>query len=366
MTEQSSLSVVVPCLDEGENIRPVYTEIVDELSDVGSLEIIFVDDGSADGTLVEIKALAAVDPRVRYLSFTRNFGLEAAFSAGYRYARHDWILHLDADLQFPPAEARKLIATARSGDYDAVFGIRVDRQDSLLRRCASWLNDLIARRLLKIEIPPGATTFRLVRTPLAQRIIDLQLGTPYFLANIPRLTSAWTCVPTEHRARARGQAKVSVKGLTRHALGLFTSYSERPMAVAAAFLLLATLFSLAGGIDAAVGPLPLAVLLFGVAGATGFLAAVVSVRYLVHIARGQPSVPQYLVRESNVSIAAVDDLFRRSWGTGPSSRPPADPADTSTDTGAGAGTAANEQSLRPVPREGDPGRSMPAIPRMSR
>src|SRR4051794_10736083 len=90
-----TLTVVVPCLDEEENIGPIHAEIAAELAGYDDLEILFVDDGSTDATLDTIRSLAARDRRVSYLSFSRNFGIEAAFSAGYRYARNDWILHLD-------------------------------------------------------------------------------------------------------------------------------------------------------------------------------------------------------------------------------------------------------------------------------
>src|SRR5882757_456803 len=108
------LSVVVPCLNEADNIDAVYEEIRAELGRYGDLEILFVDDGSTDATLARIRSLAERDHGVSYVSFTRIFGLEAAFSAGYRYVRNPWMLHLDADLQFPPAEAHRLIECART------------------------------------------------------------------------------------------------------------------------------------------------------------------------------------------------------------------------------------------------------------
>ncbi len=298
-----ALTVVVPCLNEAENIVPAYDEITAELSGYDGLELLFVDDGSTDDTLSRIKSLAGQDPRVRYLSLTRNFGLEAAFSAGYRYATQDWVLHLDADLQFPPSEARKLVRAAREGGYDAVFGVRVDRKDRLPRRLASGVNDFVARRLLGIQLPAGATTFRLVRASLARRIVDLDLGTPYFMANVPRLTNAWTTVPTAHRARERGEPKVSVRGLARHAVELFVSYSARPMAIAVAALMLSALLSLAGAVTTAFGSERPAVVALALASTLGFLALAVMARFLVHVARGRRDVPLFLVREANLEVA---------------------------------------------------------------
>lgn len=307
-----TLTVVVPCLDEAENIGPVYEEIVAELAGYDDLEILFVDDGSTDATLEHIRSLAARDDRVSYLSFTRNFGVEPAFSAGYRYARNDWILHLDADLQFPPAEGRRLIETARTG-YDAVFGIRVDRKDRWSRRVSSAVHDLIARKLLGIELPPGSTTFRLVRASLARRIVDLRLGTPYFLATVPRLTSAWTTVPTAHRPRRRGTPKVSWRGLARHSVELFVSYSDRTIAAAVTACLLAALAAF-GGFAAALAGVSAGPLLYLAAG-IALVALAVMGRYLVHIGRGQPRPPQFLVREANIPVAAADLL---EPGRGPS------------------------------------------------
>ncbi|NUT40885.1 MAG: glycosyltransferase family 2 protein [Thermoactinospora sp.] len=295
-----ALTVVVPCLDEADNIPDTYREIADALSDQPDLEILFVDDGSSDDTLVRIRAIAESDNRVSFLSLSRNFGIEAAFSAGYRYARNPWVLHLDADLQFPPAEARRLIERAGDG-YDAVFGIRVDRKDPWPRRAASVVHDWLARRLLGIEIPPRATTFRLVRTEIARRIVDLRLGTPYFLATLPRLTRAWTTVPTAHRPRAHGSSKVTVRGLARHSLDLFFGFSPRPMAAAVWAGLLGLPVALLAGLT---GSLPL----FGLALAAGLFGLALVARALLHVSRGQARPPLFLVREANVPIDPADLL----------------------------------------------------------
>ncbi|WP_412537782.1 glycosyltransferase family 2 protein [Longispora sp. K20-0274] len=293
MTQPFPLSVVVPCHNEEDNVRPCYAEIIDALGGCEPLQVLFVDDGSTDGTLAEIRELAAGDPRVGYLSFSRNFGLEAAFSAGYAYAAQPWILHLDADLQFPPAEGLRLIDKALEG-YDAVFGVRPDRQDSGLRKLASYAHDRIARGLLGIQLPPGATCFRLVRADLARRIVRMRLGTPYFLATVPKLTRAWTTVPTAHRPRLRGASKVSVRGLAKHSVELFVSYSDRLLTFAAVGCLAGAAVALAG--------FP------GIGLALGLLALALVARYLVHLSRGGPRPPQFLIRESNLAVAATDLL----------------------------------------------------------
>lgn len=297
-----AVTVVVPCLNEADNVEPLYQEVTGEFARYDALEVLFIDDGSTDGTLDRIRALAEADPAVSYVSFTRNFGLEAAFSAGYRYARHPWVLHLDADLQFPPAEAHKLVERARQG-YDAVFGVRVDRQDRRLRKAASALHDLIARRVLGIELPAGGTTFRLVRTDLARRVVDLRLGTPYFLATLPRLTRCWTTVPIAHRARLRGAPQVTVRGLAGHAVELFMSFSVRPIVFAAAVCLAGAVLALAAALAAlAPGAERVAAALSALALAGGLSGLAVIARYLVHISRERSRMPQFLVRETSVPV----------------------------------------------------------------
>lgn len=303
-----AVTVVIPCLNEADNVEEAYQEVSSALDRYDALEVLFVDDGSTDRTLELVRELARRDPAVSYLSFTRNFGLEAAFSAGYRYARHPWVLHLDADLQFPPAEAHRLIERAGEG-YDAVFGVRVDRQDPRVRRWASRVHDLLARRVLGIELPPGATTFRLVRTELARRIVDLRLGTPYFLATLPLLTDRWTTVPVAHRPRVRGTSKVTFGGLARHATDLFMSYSPRPVRAAVRMCLAAAVLATAAAVATlAGGGGRLAPALLALALAGGLAALAVLGRYLVHIAHHGPRPPQYLVREASIPIRAEDRL----------------------------------------------------------
>lgn len=307
---QVGISVVIPCFNEQDNIEPVYKEIVTELADY-EIELLFVDDGSSDGTLEAVKRLARADPRVGYISFARNFGFEAAFSAGYRYARHPWVLHIDADQQFPAAEGRKLIETATGGGYDAVFGVRTNRNDPLMRRWGSSAFHLIAGRLLRIELPSGATAFRLVRTELARAIVDLDLPTPYFLATVPRLTNRYTTVPVAHRARIRGESKVGFGWLAAHAIELFVGFTRRLANATAAAGLAAAGFSALLGLATALGLISSAS-----ASAVLFLLVAVSltvssmtIRLLVFVASGQTRPRLFYVREANIPIDEQDLLF---------------------------------------------------------
>jgi glycosyltransferase involved in cell wall biosynthesis len=310
--------VVIPCFNEADNVNHVCTEVLNEFSDL-DLELIFVDDGSRDGTLPALEALAAVDPRVQYISFTRNFGFEAAFSAGYRYASRPWVLHLDADQQFPAKEARRLIEVAEQG-YDAVFGVRVNRDDPWIRRIGSAGFHFLAVRL-HIELPRGATAFRLVRTSLARTIVDLRLGTPYFLAMVPRLTNRYTTVPVAHRGRRRGSSKVNVRWLAQHAIDLYMSVGRRLTTLVTGTALVASAGALLCAVATLLGLLgPSAGRVAGFLLASATLAVLgFAVRYLVSIAAGQARPRLFYVRESTMHIRDEDRLFGKTDVTSTSS-----------------------------------------------
>ncbi|MFN2468239.1 MAG: glycosyltransferase family 2 protein [Gaiellaceae bacterium] len=302
------VTAVIPCYDEADGLARAYAELASELSSYDA-ELLFVDDGSRDRTLELIKGFAARDPRVRYISFTRNFGLEAAFGAGFRYASKPWIVQLDADLQSPPSEVHRLLARALEGDVDVVFGIRRDRRDSWFRCAASWLQHWLARRVLGLQIPPGASTFRVVRTSVAKKISGLRLGTPYFLAAVPMTGARHATVDTEHVPRRHGRSRFRLVKLASHAVDLFFGFSLRPFALLPAFAALA-------GLPAVVVPL---VTSGGAATARAALAAVLAVqvlsltalallgRYVMGLVR-QAHPLRYLVRESNLEIMPEDLL----------------------------------------------------------
>lgn len=304
------LTAIIPCHNEAENVQPAYAEIKRELARYGDAELLFIDDGSTDATLDRVKQLAALDPNVKYLSFSRNFGQEAAFSAGFKYARATWTVQFDADLQAPASEVHKLIAKALEG-YDAVFSYRPHRRDPLHRRLGSGLLNWVAVRL-GIELPRGAWGFRMVRTSVARRVVDLRLASPYFLATVPLLTCRWTRVPVEHRERAHGPGKWTFRKLAVHAIDLFTGFSFRALvpvyllAAAAAVTAAVLVGLLAAG---RVPPDAVGAAILAVQGAM-FLGLAVVARYLVRVVKGQARPPLYIIRDGNLPVDPADDLYQ--------------------------------------------------------
>src|SRR5881227_1493206 len=137
-----SVSVVIPIKDERDNLRPLHERLVRALDPLGSpYEIVFVDDGSVDGSLGLLEELAAKDRRVKVIALRRNFGQTPALQAGIDWSSGDVIVTMDGDLQNDPADIPRLLAKLNEG-FDAVLGLRAKRQDSLwVRKVPSLLGN---------------------------------------------------------------------------------------------------------------------------------------------------------------------------------------------------------------------------------
>jgi glycosyltransferase involved in cell wall biosynthesis len=227
------LSVVVPVLNEERNI-PLIVERLTRVLDgcVASHEIVFVDDGSRDGTLDAIRAAAGADPRVRALSFSRNFGKEVALAAGLDEARGAAAVMIDADLQHPPETIAAFVSKWREG-YDMVYGQRTDRttDGKTYSRLAHRFYRLF-ERLGEVPLPEGAGDFRLV----SRRVIEALTAMPE-RARFSKGLYAWVGfrqagVPYEVARRAHGETKWNYAKLLRFAFDGLTSFSTAPLRMA--------------------------------------------------------------------------------------------------------------------------------------
>lgn len=163
------LSVLIPVFNEAATLPELLRRLPDVLDPLGEpWEVVFVDDGSSDGTLEQLREAHAGDKRFRAISLSRNFGKEIATAAGLRYVSGDAVVMMDADLQHPPEVLATFVERWREG-YNVVYGQRVDRKtDSALRRLLSKLFYRIYNALVDTDIPEGAGDFRL----LDRRAID--------------------------------------------------------------------------------------------------------------------------------------------------------------------------------------------------
>ncbi|MBV1702678.1 MAG: glycosyltransferase family 2 protein [Hyphomicrobiales bacterium] len=226
------ISVVVPVFNEQENIRALANRLVGVLTPaVQSFEVIFVDDGSRDATLLALKEMNAGDARVSSVVLSRNFGKEVAIAAGLDAARGDAVVIMDADLQHPPEVIPSFIAKWREG-YRNVYGERIDRaHDSQVRRFFAKRFYKLFEAFGEIALPPGAGDFRLLDR---QAVVALQaMGER---ARFSKGLYSWigfksVGVPFDVAPRAAGQSKFSYRKLTRFALDGLMSFSSLPLRV---------------------------------------------------------------------------------------------------------------------------------------
>jgi polyisoprenyl-phosphate glycosyltransferase len=223
------LSVVIPVLNEQDNIAELLTRLVAVLDKTAeSFEIIVVDDGSRDLTRKRLRELCENERRLRVLRLARSYGQEAAVQAGVLRSRGRWVVQMDGDLQHPPEELVKLLAS-RTQDAEVIYGVRSGRRDPLHRVLASRAMLAIMRRGFGIELPEDVSTFRVIDGKLARFIAELPEKRKFWSALASWSGARSVCVPIEHRARGHGKSKYDIAKLFNHAFDLVVGFSVRPL-----------------------------------------------------------------------------------------------------------------------------------------
>jgi len=240
MTHHPQVSVVVPMMDEEQNVAPLVDAVRDALADASSWELILVDDGSRDRTRELIAELAAREPRVRLVALARNYGQSTAMQAGFDHARGDVVVSMDGDLQNDPRDIPLLLARLEEG-YDLVAGFRIRRQDRLItRKVPSWVANRLIRWITGVSIRDNGCSLKAYRRELL-RGMRLYSEMHRFIPALAAATAGAriTEVGVRHHARARGASKYGLSRIFRVLADLISikmirSFRLRPLALFAA------------------------------------------------------------------------------------------------------------------------------------
>ncbi len=225
------LSVIVPVFNECENLGPLLDRLVPALACVESFEIVFIDDGSQDETLKMLREIGQADPRVRALSFSRNFGKEIAIAAGVDAARGRGAVIMDADLQHPPEAIADLVARWREG-FQNIYGVRLSRETNSPAR--KWLSGhfyRLFRAFGEIDLPEGAGDFRLLDRVALDALKGLRERARFSKGLFAWIGFRSIGVPFEVAERHAGSSKFSYRKLTRFALDGLISFTTVPLKV---------------------------------------------------------------------------------------------------------------------------------------
>lgn len=243
---KKTVSIVVPMYNEQDSLKILYQELnkVTENLTAYSFEYLFVNDGSTDDTLAVIRGLAQKDLRVHYVSFSRNFGKEAALYAGLKEARGDYVATLDADLQDPPKLLPEMLRILEEGECDNVAARRTDRKGeppirSFFARCFYRL----MRRLSRMEIADGARDYRLMNRTMVDSILSVSEYNRFSKGIFAWVGFETKWLEFENVKRSAGETKWGFWKLVRYSFDGIINFSDVPIRISSYLGLLLTLLS---------------------------------------------------------------------------------------------------------------------------
>jgi dolichol-phosphate mannosyltransferase len=306
------ISIVLPAHNEAGNIAPIAAAIAQAMALNGSYEIVFVDDGSSDGTLAAIRN-AARDPAIRYVSFTRNFGHQAALRAGLRHARGHAAIVMDCDFEHPPDMLPKMIA-AWHGGAKIVATQRDDEGVAAPKRLSSQLYYKVLDAIGDVRIEPGSADFML----LDRVVIDIVNGIEdqdIFLRGLVRwLGFPLVTLPYARGVRQHGDSKFSLRRMVELALTGVAAHSVRPLRfaiwLALGFALLSLLFIVYAivsflFVQHTVAGWSSLIAVIAILGAAQLLVLGIVGEYVGRILRETRKRPSYIVAETEAGSAGA-------------------------------------------------------------
>jgi glycosyltransferase involved in cell wall biosynthesis len=303
------ISVVLPAHNEVANVGPMIAKLREVLQPFSPWELIFIDDGSNDGTLAALRATAASDPAVRYISFTRNFGHEAALRAGLRYARGRAVVVMDSDLEQPPELIPALVAQWRAG-YKIAAAQRAGYEPSVswFKSASSNFYYRVLDELGDVTITPGSANFMLLDRIVVDALNQIEDQDLFLRGAVRWLGYPLANVPYTQTIRQHGKSKYSLRRMVELAVTGLAVHSVRPLRFA---IWLALGFAAVGGLFVAYSIVSFFFVQRTVAGWTSIMAAIAILgaaqllvlgiigEYVGRILRETRKRPSYVVAETD-------------------------------------------------------------------
>ncbi len=306
------VSLIVPCYNEQESLPYLYEElcrVMTSLSDY-EFEILFINDGSKDDTLKLIRALSKRDERVKYISFSRNFGKEAAMYAGFCNAKGDYTAVMDADMQDPPSLLPEMLRIIKEENYDSVATRRVSRNGE------PPIRSFFARQFYKLinkisdaDIVDGARDFRLMKKQMVDAIVSMTEYNRFSKGIFGWIGFKTYWLPYENVERVAGETKWSFWKLLIYALNGIINFSQVPLYIASCFGIVLTIVAAIMIIfiilrrliigDPVQGWASTACIIIFIGGVQLFCMGIIG-QYLAKTYLEVKQRPQYIVAESNI------------------------------------------------------------------
>jgi dolichol-phosphate mannosyltransferase len=235
--EQPLISIVIPVYNEEEVLEELYRRLSEAMGRIEDpWELILVDDGSVDDSATIIQELHERDPRVKGISFSRNFGFQEAVTAGLTYARGQAIILSDADLQDPPEVIPDMVEQWREGS-EVVYGVRSHREgETWFKKLTALTFYRLIRRITNVEIPVDTGDFRLMDRRVVNAILRMPERNRFLRGMVPWVGYEQSGLPYEREARYAGESKFkSVRQMLPFAIDAITSFSYFPLQLATIF-----------------------------------------------------------------------------------------------------------------------------------
>ncbi|MCI6581691.1 MAG: glycosyltransferase family 2 protein [Oscillospiraceae bacterium] len=233
------LSIVVPCYNEQEVLPLFYDKITEVMAGMKSehpeldYEVVFINDGSKDKTLEGLRKYARMDERIRYISFSRNFGKEAGMFAGLEASKGDYIVVMDADLQHPPELLPEMYRYVSSGEYDCAATRRVDRDgESKVRSWFARKFYQIMNKISQTEIVDGAQDYRFMTRQMVDAILSMREYNRFSKGIFSWVGFRTKYIEIKNVERAAGTTAWSFWGLFKYSLEGIVAFSTAPLAIA--------------------------------------------------------------------------------------------------------------------------------------